>query len=354
MVSSGPISLAGNATSGGLNESVDVELGLSSTATISFNDAAARGLAAVPSGQISLSNFYGKSHTITINLTINSPVSNYTIFSAAGSPSAPAIVTITNNSVVTSTSTAIPAMQTGTGWHAGSTITIINNGYIAGRGGAGGNGGGYAAFGNVTAAHGGAGGGGGLGLYLQYPVTLNNTSGYLYGGGGGGGGGAGVRYASYISSSGSTIYPYYPGGGGGGGAGGGTPGLTYTTNAAAGTNAAIGHVGTTTGTGGAGGNGANTLPGYGVPGGGGGGGTFLAVGGNGATDNRAITGGGGGGGGGAAPGGTDGPGGNNSGPPGITGNPGGAAGAAGASLQKNGNALIITGGGARIYGTQLA
>ncbi len=54
---SGPISFGG-ATVG---QSINLELGVSATATASINSAAFRGLAGVPSGQISLSNFYGKS-----------------------------------------------------------------------------------------------------------------------------------------------------------------------------------------------------------------------------------------------------------------------------------------------------
>lgn len=68
MVASGTISMGGTAQSGGLNQSIQYELYLagqgynsSGTATISLNDAAARSLAGLPSGQISLSSFYGKS-----------------------------------------------------------------------------------------------------------------------------------------------------------------------------------------------------------------------------------------------------------------------------------------------------
>ena len=54
---SGPVSLGG-AVAG---QSIALELGLSPTATIALNDAIVRGLAGIASGQISLSNFYGKS-----------------------------------------------------------------------------------------------------------------------------------------------------------------------------------------------------------------------------------------------------------------------------------------------------
>lgn len=54
---SGPISMGGSTT----GESINLELGKSATAQISLNDSDARSLAGKPSGQISLSDFYGKS-----------------------------------------------------------------------------------------------------------------------------------------------------------------------------------------------------------------------------------------------------------------------------------------------------
>ena len=68
----GPISLA----------NVNVELGLSSTATISLNQANVRTLAGIASGTISLSDLRGKSNAPTISI---SPGSLYTIISGGGS-----------------------------------------------------------------------------------------------------------------------------------------------------------------------------------------------------------------------------------------------------------------------------
>ena len=59
IVASGEISLGVNATT---TRSVACELGLPGTSTICMNQAAVRTLAGVPSGQISFSNFYGKSN----------------------------------------------------------------------------------------------------------------------------------------------------------------------------------------------------------------------------------------------------------------------------------------------------
>jgi hypothetical protein len=49
-------------------------------------------------------------------------------------------VTVTVNAgiYVWSDSTSLPAFDTGSPWPAGSTITLVNNGYIMGKGGNGG------------------------------------------------------------------------------------------------------------------------------------------------------------------------------------------------------------------------
>lgn len=61
MVSSGLIALAGTGTSGGNNQSVEVELGGNGSTLITMNDTNVRNLAGISSGTISLSSFYGKS-----------------------------------------------------------------------------------------------------------------------------------------------------------------------------------------------------------------------------------------------------------------------------------------------------
>ena len=91
MVSSGEISIGGSATSGGLNRSINVELGLSATATSSLNDAAFRTLAGVPSGAISLSNFYGKANAANFFSTATSGEAAWGV-SAALDPSGNIIV----------------------------------------------------------------------------------------------------------------------------------------------------------------------------------------------------------------------------------------------------------------------
>jgi len=59
--SSGPLSFGGS-TAG---QSINLELGVSATAEASINSSAFRTLAGVPSGAISLNNFYGKSTAAT-------------------------------------------------------------------------------------------------------------------------------------------------------------------------------------------------------------------------------------------------------------------------------------------------
>ena len=62
---SGPISLGGSTT----GQSINLELGVSATAQASINSTSFRTLAGVASGQISLSNFYGKSNIKSMWIT---------------------------------------------------------------------------------------------------------------------------------------------------------------------------------------------------------------------------------------------------------------------------------------------
>lgn len=96
--SSGPISLGG-ATVG---QSVNLELGNAATALADINSAPFRGLAGVPSGAISLSNFYGKSsgtyyfaaiyNMVGTNSTISIDTSDNYYYSANGPGNYPAVL----------------------------------------------------------------------------------------------------------------------------------------------------------------------------------------------------------------------------------------------------------------------
>lgn len=148
-----------------------------------------------------------------------SGVPAYNIYTAAGSPTDTVEVTLTINAGAdvgprgSFTTPTVPTMTTGSGWASGSTILIVNRGRILGTGGRGGNGATAIASTSVAGSPGTAGA---PALELLYPVTIDNASGYIFGGaGGGGGGGAGNN-------------PIFAGGGGGGGGGqGNNGGINY-------------------------------------------------------------------------------------------------------------------------------
>lgn len=145
------------------------------------------------------------------------------------------IVTVLPGALVSATSTSIPALRVGTAWPIGTTITLIINGVIAGRGGAGG---GYP--GGLLNYVGTDGEDGGLALLADYPISIDNSSGVIAGGGGGGGQG------SSDSSPGGTA----AGGGGGGGSPHGAGGVSVSgsgNNGTAGTPSAGGIGGVATG-----------------------------------------------------------------------------------------------------------
>ena len=344
MVSTGPISLGGTGTSGGLNQSVNVELGRSGTATINMNESGVRSLAGVPSGQISMNNFYGKSNAFSFTATISSNTQNYnllTAMQAAGYVNGSAYtvnLTINSGVYVWSNSTSLAGFDTGAITGTG-TINLTNNGFIIGKGGDAGN---NSNLGTTTGQNGGPA------ISTSRNIIITNNS-YIAGGGGGGGGGG-------------------PGGGGGAGGGNGGRSTGIFGPQVAGVGGAIGQSGTTPsvnfssnnnhtgkgGTGGGGGGGAFFIPvppGPGPQGGsGGGGGRVLpgvgGAGGTGSSNNGGaggsananggvVTGGGGGGGGGAA---------------GGIGNASGAGGGSGGrAVQLNGNSVTWNATGTR-YG----
>ena len=170
---------------------IGVELGNTATSMISIGATAPRTLAGVPSGAIRVAaDFYGKSTAFVFNQTISSDTTNYNIKSAAiaagWDQTKPLIATVTINAgvYVYSTSTGSYAFDTGSSFFAGSTLALINNGIILGRGGDGGTGG--LSF-NVAGT---AGGTGGPAFIARYAINVTNN-GTIGGGGGGGGGGSG-------------------------------------------------------------------------------------------------------------------------------------------------------------------
>lgn len=208
------------------------------------------------------------------DVTIEGGHVNIDAYAMAGMPSTAVSFTFTiaAGANIGSMSTASPALDF-SGFPAGSTISIVNNGTIHGRGGRGGRG---AFAGDVASANlygdGTAGGAGGDAIRLPSAactINITNINGRILGGGGGGGGGP-------VTHDGDGSNVGVGGGGGGGGAGGGESGdggSVVSANGAPGSPGSIGRAGTF----GAGGAGADT-GGTGTAGNGGNGGAYGAAG----------------------------------------------------------------------------
>jgi len=221
---------------------INTELGLSSTATISLNDAAVRTLAGVGASPatIAITNLSGKSNQFAFTISSNTTNANLrTLAVNAGWNQASKVVATINSSIfVSSTSTGTPALTINGSFPGG--VELINNGTIQGQGGNAGNGG--PAFTN-----GFAGSSGGLALSVSVAVTLTNNN-RIAGGGGGGGGGGGAEY-----NVGKTNFQTGGGGGGGGLGGNGGSGGSGGSGAQGSGSAGGSGAQTTNGSGGAGG-----------------------------------------------------------------------------------------------------
>ena len=149
-----------------------------------------------------------------VNLTISTDTTDYDLYNAATAPGtgwagvtdASVTVTINSGTIVSSSSPGTTAFNVGSGWPAGSLVTLNNNGVIVGRGGNGGN-----AGPGGPGSPGSPGDGGSTAFNTSRPITIVNND-RIAGGGGGGGGGAGGRNASRPQNN-------FAGGGGGGGIG---------------------------------------------------------------------------------------------------------------------------------------
>jgi hypothetical protein len=218
---------------------INVELGVAGTTQANINQATYRTLAGVPSGQISLSDFYGKSNRATASFTFSSNTANASLNLSAlsGYVAGTTDITVTINGGVYlyATSTGNPGLNL-TGGTAGDTLTIVNNGFIMGMGGSGTDGGA-----GVTSP---VGGNGGTALSIPINATINNTnaSAYIGGGGGAGGGSYAVAYSVTLSY------------GGAGGAGGGRAGNSYNSALSTQTGGAGGSIGANGSNGGVSGN----------------------------------------------------------------------------------------------------
>lgn len=163
------------------------------------------------SGAISIGSFYGAASNFVATITSNVQELNLRtwLISLGWNQTAPATVTIASGVYIWSDNTSVPALNMGGSFPGG--LTLINNGYIMGKGGNGG----YMvaatrAYVNPTA--------GGPAIALTGPISIDNTNGYI---GGGGGGGSHYNPGSALVLSSAA---------GGGGAGGGVGGAAFSGN----------------------------------------------------------------------------------------------------------------------------
>ena len=274
---SGPISF----------NNINVELGVAGTTTASLGQASYRTLAGVPSGAISMSNFYGKSNRVAITITFASNQQNVNIYNLRGGSyvAGKSDITVNVNSgvFIGATSTGVYAMTIAS-FASGDTVRVNNSGTILGCGAVGGTGG-YAQFNASGGPSGGAGGG--PALSVSFPTNIYNYGSVFGGGGGGGGGGSGVSYSAKEGSSAG-------GGGGGGGGAGFSVGGGGAGGGAAGDTDSPGANGANGGTLSGGGGGAGGLGLGGTGGAGGGSGANGATGGGGSGTDQNTGGAGGG------------------------------------------------------------
>ena len=155
--------------------------------------------------------------------TISSDATNYVLRNAAitagwdGIVPLDAEVTVSSGIVLSADSTGQYAFDTGATFPAGTTLTLVNNGFVVGMGGAGGA--------SYT-----AGSNGGPALRAQYAIDIDAAGGVIGGGGGGGGGnkggGGGGRSgrtdaAGGVGTGNGTSGTFSSGGSGGGSGGAG-------------------------------------------------------------------------------------------------------------------------------------
>ena len=204
------ISLTGKVA---LNANIDAEFGLgnklSSYRGVAYYKPSTSTIGAFDSVDLNFSEFRGTQNKVTVDLTISTNTQNYTLNPAAVSGYVANFskvnLTINPGVYVGSASTGSYAM-TITGFGAGDTINLINNGTIIGAGGNGGD--------SPVGGTGNNGNAGGNALLLQCPVNITNNGTIAGGGGGGGANDGGSIYGSCTGGGGSVAGP-----GGGGGAG---------------------------------------------------------------------------------------------------------------------------------------
>ena len=154
----------------------------------------------------------GSTSAFNFSEIISTNRSNYNVRSAAVSAGwdqvkpLNASVTVSSGVVLGSISGAVPALVVDSSFTSGTTINLVNNGFIVGRGGSG------------SASAGATAEAGGPALRVDWPTFITN-SGTIGGGGGGGGNGAGTLCDGFVYAVSTRA-----GGGGGGGGAGSNPG----------------------------------------------------------------------------------------------------------------------------------
>jgi hypothetical protein len=191
-------------------------------ATLQFNSDGSNG----PSHSIALSGVGDKEQVVTLSAN----AVDVNMASLFGNLTAAKRYTLVINPgvTVTASSTATSALVSGM-FPTGSVVKLVNHGSILGKGGKGGRGGSisYSYTPSPTATWCYAqpvvpepGQPGGPAVVLQYPVSIDNSTGRIFGGGGGGGGSDGAMMSYTCGAGGSG------GGGGAGGADGGIGGTS--------------------------------------------------------------------------------------------------------------------------------
>ena len=187
---------------------VNAELGLLATTNISLNQANVRALAGVPAGTISMNDLRGK--PTVWSATISTPQQEMNLYTWATGQGYPgtidAEITVAPGVYIWSDNTAVSALTIPNGFGS-NNLTVVNQGYIMGKGG---NGTAYTPPGAVVGVLGNPGG---PAISLLTPVTIDNTfpNGYIGGGGGsasqainsGGGGGAGGGHGGATPAAGN-------------------------------------------------------------------------------------------------------------------------------------------------------
>lgn len=196
-------------------DQVNVELFRPATNLIGLNDTEVRNLAGSPAGEVQFASLRGKSAVFQLTISTNQVDANLrSLAIAAGWNGVFPLQATINSGVWISGSTAgnsTAALTINGSFPNG--VTLINNGTIAGVGGAGGKGGDATQNALTSSAVGTAGG---RALLVSVPVTIQNN-GTIAGGGGGGGGGS-HRYTTFtFGTMDNNGYVLAPGGGGGGG-----------------------------------------------------------------------------------------------------------------------------------------